>query len=743
MLLSIIIPAYNESASIEYIIDKAYSAPLPPGIEREIIVVDDASTDETYACAENYAAFYKNIHVLRQKRNKGKGAAVRLGISESQGDYILIQDADREYPSSNYMRMMSEILEAGIDAVYGVRTLHSFHKAGNRLLTYLSNRATGYSLKDMETGHKLFRAALLKSLRLRSSRFAFEAEVTAKLADRGAVIREVPIEYFPRTRQQGKKIGWRDAAACVWTIARCGFAALTPAKRCCIALLCVQALLLAYLAGNMSLNRTEVGYLGSAVYFSDTHKLDVFHVNAPLTRMITAFPASALDYDRRSYSPRAADRCEWGLGKSVIASNPQEKLRNAVFWMRLSLIPLILFGGYCGYRFANELYGGSCGLVFLTLWTFSPLVLGWGASLCSDAAAAAMGIAGLYFFRRWLVKPTHYRGLTAGIVMGLMCLTKLTWLLAFPLYLLLWLVCSRKQSAQFAMILLTGLAVLNAGYFYEGSLKTIGGYSFRSNTMKNTAAVLAEQLPVPLPRELVMGIDTQSVDFEKGTESYLNGVWSDRGWKHYYLCVLAYKEPVGVIMLFLLAAVTFLIGRKKGEGFIVISFLFVFTAVSSVDGLSAHPRYILPALPLLYLFCCRLQTLQGKAAAFVIPACLGTMMTSSLTAYPHSLSYFNECFTAHQESEYLLGSNIDHGQDCYELQRWIDRHIEGHGGTIAASVYAAEPLNVPKVPEKKQDGWMIISVNELRRSDKKYDWLKEYKPAARIGRSIEIYHLAN
>jgi glycosyltransferase involved in cell wall biosynthesis len=218
-LLSVIIPVYNEEDTIETLVDKVVFAKLPSGLDSEIIIVDDASTDGTRRCAMMLAEFYPNIvRVLRRDENRGKGAAVRLGMEKANGAFLIIQDADNEYPPDNYCRLLEPLISRNADAVYGVRKLHGWHWVGNKMLTLLSNLASGLSLKDMETGHKAFRLPLLETIPLRSDRFGFEAEVTAKLAARKAVIYQTPIDYYPRTKEQGKKIGWRDALDTIWTI---------------------------------------------------------------------------------------------------------------------------------------------------------------------------------------------------------------------------------------------------------------------------------------------------------------------------------------------------------------------------------------------------------------------------------------------------------------------------------------------------------------------------------------------
>lgn len=234
MKLSILIPTYNEAQTIERILARVVEAPLPEGWEREVIVIDDCSADQTVDRVEQFIAQHGRgwVTLVRHERNQGKGAAIHTGIRRARGDYILIQDADLEYDPSEYMRLLEPVLVADADVVYGSRfmggrphrILFFWHSIGNKFLTFLSNMCTNLNLTDMETCYKLFRADLLKSLTLREKRFGFEPEVTAKIARvPGVRIYEVGISYYGRTYEEGKKINWRDGVHALWCIFKYGF----------------------------------------------------------------------------------------------------------------------------------------------------------------------------------------------------------------------------------------------------------------------------------------------------------------------------------------------------------------------------------------------------------------------------------------------------------------------------------------------------------------------------------------
>ncbi len=229
VLFSILIPVYNEQAYLARVVERVLAAPLPDGVERELILVDDCSTDRTPEVIASLVARYpEKIRAFRQPKNQGKGAAIRRAIQETTGDYAIIQDADLEYNPNEYSLVLAPLLDGRADVVYGSRfatretrkIVNYHHKLGNLFLTHLSNWTTGLDLTDMETCYKAFRADVLKSIPLRSNRFGIEPEVTAKIAKRGWTVYEVPISYNGRRYSEGKKIGWKDGVSAIRTIVK-------------------------------------------------------------------------------------------------------------------------------------------------------------------------------------------------------------------------------------------------------------------------------------------------------------------------------------------------------------------------------------------------------------------------------------------------------------------------------------------------------------------------------------------
>jgi glycosyltransferase involved in cell wall biosynthesis len=222
MKLSVVMPVYNEQATLQQVIARVLAVPL----EIELICIDDGSNDGSREILSSLQAAHPQIRVLFQPRNIGKGSALRRGIQEATGDYIIIQDADLEYDPADYPALLHPLLEGKADVVYGSRFLGSgphrvlyfWHSVANWLLTLLSNALTNINLSDMETCYKIFRREILQSIPIEEDRFGFEPEITVKIAKRRLRVYEVGISYWGRTYEEGKKIGWKDGVRALWCL---------------------------------------------------------------------------------------------------------------------------------------------------------------------------------------------------------------------------------------------------------------------------------------------------------------------------------------------------------------------------------------------------------------------------------------------------------------------------------------------------------------------------------------------
>jgi glycosyltransferase involved in cell wall biosynthesis len=222
--LSIVVPAFNEEATLARVVEKLIHVPYL----FEIVIVDDCSTDKTLEIARQLAAKYPQVRALTHQRNRGKTDALRTGFAETKGDIVIVQDADLEYDPGEMKDVIQPIIEGVADVVFGsrflirkaARVLYFYHYIANKSLTFFSNLLTNINLSDVETGYKAFRGEIIRNMVITSKGFGFEIEVTAKVAKLGCAIFEVPISYYGRTYEQGKKIGMTDGIAAVWYIVR-------------------------------------------------------------------------------------------------------------------------------------------------------------------------------------------------------------------------------------------------------------------------------------------------------------------------------------------------------------------------------------------------------------------------------------------------------------------------------------------------------------------------------------------
>jgi hypothetical protein len=604
-----------------------------------------------------------------------------------------------------------------------------------------------------------------------------------------------------------------------------------------VLMLLAQAGLLAYNVFACSCTYDEPAHIGTGLLNVRSGDFSAYAVNPPLSRVVAALPLSCLS--AKSDEPYSAGRLllpqwEHAIGRRFLEENADGWMR----YVRIARVPCVLFalaGSALCYCWATRCYGVCAGSIAAGLWITFPYVLGHGCLVTGDVPAAAMGLAAVYCFWRWLRKPQWPAAIAAGLVLGLAELCKFTLLIFYPLLPLLWLVYRLperrmmdrpdwlRQVGMLSAALLVSICVINCGYVFEDTFTPLGEFRFR--TMMFTGydsldGIPAEggnrftgtwigKLPVPLPAHFVQGIDTLRRYFEAGIGSYLHGEWADHGWWYYYLYALAIKLPLGTMCLVALAMAATILGWKKrtvpfssndnrgnashgcppswrDEMIILAPFVMVLAFLSSETGFSVHSRYVIPALPFLFVwtskvgrvFAMRPFTGRRLAVAATIVLSLVWSACSSLSIYPHSLSYFNELAavlstpadrsypTPVREGDendgilssiknvlsagprngprHLLDSNIDWGQDLLYLKEWYDgpgTHLDGLAYWGSCPPTLAGLPQTPHPPTHPQAGWYALSVNYIYSREGQYRYFLHFRPIAMAGYSIYIYHI--
>lgn len=454
------------------------------------------------------------------------------------------------------------------------------------------------------------------------------------------------------------------------------------------AVFCVYITLLlqvAITASTMSITRDEVGHLGAGVYLWDSGHCDVYRTNPPLVRAVACAPVVLLKptRDYREYKDGPNIRVEWALGQALITAN-KDSWEWYVLLARWTVLPFCVIGAWCVHRWASQLYntrrngcrhteaesrmlGGrsiTCGFISLTLYCICPNIVAWSSTFTPDAGAAALGVVAGYTFWKWLREPCKWNAVASGISLGLAELTKFSWIILFPLWVVLWMFWrltgnESTQSAspidspvhtvdstsavhsdetdsprtgnsgasykELSLICLIGLYIVNAGYGFDGSLTPLKEYVFVSRSLAGADSKLDHglggnrfsdswigQLPVPLPFDYLRGIDLQRAEFEEGKPSYMDGRWSKRGWWYYYLYAATLKIPVGIWVLGFVVVVTKVTGVKcasadtdstwRDEVVLLTPAIALWCVVSSQTGFSRYFRYVLPCLPFVYIW---------------------------------------------------------------------------------------------------------------------------------------------
>lgn len=555
------------------------------------------------------------------------------------------------------------------------------------------------------------------------------------------------------------------------------------------AALLVQGGLLLWAAVAHSPVYDETAHLAAGVCKLRFGRFDLYRVNPPLAETVAAVPVliAGHEADWSRFSDHPVSRAEFAVGRDFAAANGSRTLR-LVILARLALIPLVLLGGWVCWRWGRELFGDRGGLAAAGLWVVSPTVLGNGALVTADAAAASTGVLAGWLFWRWLREPSWTGTFAVGVGLGLALLTKFTWLILVPLWPLLWIAFRLperrtlagkewgRQAGQLAVVMLLAVYLIHAGYGFEKPFRPLGEFEFVSRSLSGASADAPPRhgvtgnrfrgtplasVPVPLPANYLSGIDVQKVDFEQSRSVYLDGEQYPGGVWYWYLHAMAVKEPVALWLLLGAAVIVAPLPRGRDLLVLLAPAAGVIVLVSWNHSL-CHYRYVLPALPFLFI------AAGGAAAAIsrqrpVVTTFVAVSLLwyagSSLAVAPHWLSYFNEVAGGPKNGwRHLSGSALDWGQGLIDLRAWLDEHPEATPLRLACTGNFDPHLlgiEFELPPREPQPGWYAISatfladgtrlvgVDGVPRSvpEGTYAWFRHLDPVYRAADVLYVYHV--
>jgi 4-amino-4-deoxy-L-arabinose transferase-like glycosyltransferase len=547
----------------------------------------------------------------------------------------------------------------------------------------------------------------------------------------------------------------------------------TATRLACVALLALHGALAIDALRQHNVTVDEGVHLLSGILAWEDGRLDVYRVNPPLVKALFSLPVVA----SRPELPEAVRqdvRTSWTPQHVQFMKANRQRYQDLLVRARCVLVGLSLLAGWLVYRWGSELFGPAAGLTALALWAVCPNILGWAGVCTVDLGTAVFGLAGMYALRAYLRCPDWLTAAGAGAMLGLALLAKLTLLVLYPVWLLLWLAVwwTRRRPLpsgerpvrwlHFLLVILVSVLVINAGYGFAGTGRRLGDFSFRCDALTRSVGGMCVnrftgtglgRLPVPLPEAFVAGLDEQKSYADMGSPVYLRGQWQDGGSWFYYLYVLAVKLPLGT---WALAGLALLLAwgspryraPSREELLLWLPAASILVLMSSQTGLDGYgsPRYLLPAFPFLFIGISRVgRCLEGTwrqlprmetigrpwlALCAAVPLlALAWNAVAALRIHPHYLSYFNELAGGPEQGwKHLIESNIDWGQDLLFLKQWSDEHPEARPLGLAAYV-GMQPhltgLNYRPVPhgpdgnsgpadplqQGPQPGWYAVSVN--------------------------------
>jgi hypothetical protein len=537
---------------------------------------------------------------------------------------------------------------------------------------------------------------------------------------------------------------------------------------------------------------SEMAHLAAGLSHHELNHFDLLSVNPPLIRYIATIPVWWLhpNYDWYHVASEPLLRAEHAVGRDFVIANGS-KAFDLLRIARATCLPFTVLCAIATFHFSRHLWGSVGGLTSLVLYCFSPSIIGHAALMLPDVHGTVFALAACYSFHRWLIKPTPAHATTTAVLLALAELCKATFLILYPAFACLWAVSRWKDAPKASLlremtmlvcIFAGSIGILNWFYGFQGSLTPLRQFKFHSMTLSNCASPeegrenggnrfaksLLGWLPVPLPAPYLLGVDKQKSDFELSQPSYLFGNWNNRGWWYYYPCALAIKEPLATWILLMLTFIKAAQGRLWArasalEMAVIVPACFIVLLAMTQNGFSHHFRYVIPALPFLYIWLGK--SVKGwcdfsRLRQCVVASAIAYFVASSVWIAPHSYSYYNELVGGPKNGHYYLSqSNGGWGQDLFYLQSWLRKErytkpiglLEHH--FFDASVLGMSTVAVPRDSDvmgaqrgeavliNPLPGRFVINVSFLHENGGEYAYFATLRPFATIGYSYLVFEM--
>ncbi len=546
-----------------------------------------------------------------------------------------------------------------------------------------------------------------------------------------------------------------------------------------------QAIVLLWISWATAPGFDEWGLLPSGLYHLQYGRYEPYSVNPPLIRILAAVPVLAMGgaVDQMDYSDWPGIRPEWNLLPRYAEKHKADCFR--LFSIaRTAVLPFPLLGTYLIWMLMRRWSCDFNACIAAILWAFSPTVLTFGACIAADVPTAVIGLLATILFWKWINHPSWRNWIVWTVMLGFAMLCKTSWIILPPLLAATWLatrLAERQrrlglQSVQIALGTAIVLFMMNAAYEFRGTLRSLGSFNFVSVALREAPLsegtlvdiggnrfrhTWLEELPVPFPKDFVLGIDIQKQDFESRRESYLFGEWSKNGWWYYYIAALLVKEPFALWLLFGMAVIS--AARKGWRGLtaeqiaIALPGIAIFLFVSSQTGINRHLRYVLPVFPILFWIAA-----SGKIKGSIAVRRLKLLLTawfvlSSVSVLPRSNAYFSEVVGGpYQGWRYLCGSNLDWGQDLMTLQDWLRDNPSAEPRYLLYSITGLHPdvLGLPVLRGEefltqgngnrtrfptKSGTWIVFAKSLIGPEGR---WFQGRTPSVILSPTIRIYELS-